>query len=239
VALYVGTSGWAYKEWKPGFYPEGLSQARFLAHYASALTACEINATFYRTQAPATFARWAAETPETFRFAVKAHRGITHGAALAPEPNWVVSFLRSLAPLGTRLGAVLFQLPPYRARDDAGLERLLGALPRTRAFALEFRHDSWRSPAVAERVAAAGGTICLADTEGAPPPALPPGPIAYVRLRAERYAPAERDGWLALLRREAAARDVFAFAKHASGSRSGSPPRCGEARLARHVSRDR
>jgi uncharacterized protein YecE (DUF72 family) len=222
MALFIGTSGWAYKEWKPAFYPEKLAQARFLEHYARELSACEINATFYRLQSGPTFEKWAKETPEAFRFAVKAHRAITHGQTIAPEQDFLDVFLRSVATLGPRLGVVLFQLPPYRARDDEALERLMKALPSGRRYAFEFRHASWEKPEVAERIAAGGGTVCHAETEGTVPERLPPGPVAYVRLRAERYAPGTREAWRALLEREARSRDVYAFAKH-EGVPAGDP----------------
>lgn len=226
VALHVGTSGFAYKEWKPAFYPEGLPQARFLDHYGSVLTACEINATFYRLQSADTIAGWAARVPEGFRFAAKAHRGLTHGRAWPPGSDddgaFLGRFLGSVAAFGDRLGAVLIQFPPYRRRDDAGLDGLLAALPPGTPFALEFRHDSWDDPAVAEAVAEGGGTICLSDTDGTVPERLPPGPRAYVRLRSENYTPEAREGWRELLTREAETRDVFAFAKH-EGVPAGDP----------------
>ncbi|CAN0490284.1 unnamed protein product, partial [Phaeothamnion confervicola] len=81
-SLHVGTSGWAYREWKPAFYPEGLAQDRFLGHYGSVLSACEINATFYRLQSESSVERWAGAVPPDFRFAVKAHRRLTHTASL-------------------------------------------------------------------------------------------------------------------------------------------------------------
>lgn len=222
MSLYVGTSGWAYKEWKPGFYPEGLPQARFLEHYARTLTACEINATFYRLQSDATFAKWAAGTPETFRFAVKAHRRITHARTITVEQEFLDAFFRSLVPLGARLGAVLLQFPPYLKRDDDGLSRLIEALPPGRRAAFEFRHASWEDDGVEERIARSGGTVCVGETEGAVPERLPAGPIAYVRLRAERYSAEARDGWRRLLDREAEARDVLVFAKH-EGIPAGDP----------------
>ncbi|MGI9540334.1 MAG: DUF72 domain-containing protein, partial [Miltoncostaeaceae bacterium] len=111
-------------------------------------------------------------------------------------------------------GAVLFQFPPTRERDDAVLTALLGSLPRGLPFAMEFRHASWDESGVAERIAEAGGTVCIGETEGRVPDALPPGPLAYVRLRADRYSPEAREGWRDLLEREGAERPVFAFAKH-------------------------
>jgi uncharacterized protein YecE (DUF72 family) len=225
MAPFVGTSGWAYKEWKGGFYPPDLPLTRFLQHYSQALGACEINATFYRLQSPQTFARWVGATREDFRFAVKAHRRLTHGKFVAPDParrSFQETFFESLATLGGRLACVLLQFPPYRERDDDGFEQLLGSLPGGLRFAFEFRHESWQSPEVSERIAAAGGTVCFADTSGPPPAALPPGPIAYVRLRSPRYSEAERSAWLVLLRHEAKRRDVYAFAKH-EGVPAGDP----------------
>ncbi|MEW6581425.1 MAG: DUF72 domain-containing protein [Actinomycetota bacterium] len=226
MALHVGTSGFAYKEWKPDFYPADLPQARFLDHYGRVLTACEINATFYRLQGADTIAGWASRVPAGFRFAAKAHRGLTHGRAWPPGSDdggaFLHRFLDTLAGFGDRLGAVLIQFPPYRRRDDDGLRDLMATLPPGTPFALEFRHESWEDPAVAEAVAAGGGTVCLSDTTGDVPEALPPGPRAYVRLRAERYTPEARDGWRDLLAREAITRDVFAFAKH-EGVPAGDP----------------
>lgn len=223
MSLHVGTSGWAYREWKPAFYPAEVPQAAFLAHYAGRLGACEINATFYRLQSTTTVARWAAETPPGFRFAAKAHRGLTHTRALATAHSALLErFLASLTPFGERLGAVLVQLPPTRTRDDGALAALIDGLPPGLPFALETRHESWDAPAVAERVAAAGGTLCLAETAGRVPERLPDGPLAYVRLRAERYDDAAREGWRELLRREAEARPVYAFAKH-EGVPAGDP----------------
>ncbi len=228
MARYIGTSGWAYREWKPAFYPEDLPQDRFLEHYARRLSACEINATFYRLQPATSMRKWAAATPAAFRFAVKAHRRITHGGKIAAEADFLGAFLRSVAPLEEKLGAVLFQFPPQKRRADAELDRLLAELGRAAdaarrpAWAFEFRHASWAGPAVAERIERAGGAVCFAETEGCVPERLPAGAIAYVRLRAERYEPAARDGWRALLQREAAARDVYAFAKH-EGVPAGDP----------------
>lgn len=225
VSLHIGTSGWAYKEWKPAFYPPAIPQGRFLEHYASVLSACEINATHYRLQAPEVVERWAGATPAAFRFAVKAHRRLTHARQMAWDADgraFLERFTRSVAPLGERLGAVLLQYPPSRRRDDDGLQAVLDALPGGMPFALEFRHESWQDAGLRDTIAARGGTICISETEGAVLDGLPPGPFAYVRLRADRYSLEARSGWLELLRREAAERPVFAFAKH-EGIPAGDP----------------
>jgi uncharacterized protein YecE (DUF72 family) len=225
VTLYIGTSGWAYKEWKPGFYPADLPQSRFLEHYGSVLSACEINATFYRRQEESTFDRWASSTPAPFRFATKAHRGLTHGRGTIYNPEkvqFLQEFLQSVGRLGPKLGAVLFQFPPTRPRDDQQLEGLLNALEGRMPFALEFRHDSWDATDVRERVAFGGGTVCIGHTEGPVPESLPPGRLAYVRLRDQHYEDERRDRWLELFTREAENRDVFAFTKH-EGIPAGDP----------------
>jgi uncharacterized protein YecE (DUF72 family) len=216
VGVYVGTSGWAYPEWRGAFYPPGLAQRSFLEHYAGELTACEVNATFYRIQSQETVARWAQAVPEGFRFTVKAHRRLSYRKRLPPsavERAFVSEFLDSLEPLGERLGCLLIQFPPFVERDDAGLEELLGLLPADLRFACEFQHPSWAVDEVTARLAERGGTVCLREERGEVP-RLPPGPLAYVRLKGERYGDEERDALSKLLASESRARDVYVFARH-------------------------
>lgn len=222
MSLHLGTSGWAYPEWKPDFYPAGVPRDRFLEHYASVLGACEINATHYRLQSESAVARWAASVPEGFRFVAKAHRRLTHASDLGGAPEFMADFLESLRPLGARLGAILLQLPPSRTRDDAALAALMAQVPPNLPFAVEFRHESWDHEDITTAVVDAGGTVCVADTTGTPLDALPPGRIAYVRLRAEEYTEDARRRWFELLVREARTRPVFAFAKH-EGVPAGNP----------------
>lgn len=184
-----------------------------------------MNATFYRLQSEAAVLRWRRSVPESFRFAVKAHRAVTHRKKLDPSADagdLLARFLASLAPLGERLGCMLLQFPPFVERDDGALGSLLGALPAGLPFACEFHHPSWEEPSVWESVAGKGGTICLLETQGAVPDGLPPGPIAYVRMKGARYDEPARTAWLDLLRREAEGRDVYAFAKH-EGVPAGDP----------------
>lgn len=216
MTLFVGTSGWAYSAWKPDFYPEKLPQRRFLAHYGTQLGAVEINATFYRSQSPETLTRWANDTPNDFSFAVKAHRALTYFKKFAPmgdKADFYTDFLKSLSPLGHKLGVVFMQFPEHRDRDDDQLEALLDFLPDEHRYSFEFVNESWHADDV-KRALARRGTLVYVDRAGDPPPELPPGPLAYVRLRLERYDDAQRTGWTELLRREAARRDVYAFIKH-------------------------
>ena len=198
MALHVGTSGWAYAEWRGVFYPERLPQSRFLSFYGETLGACEVNATFYRVQSAAALERWAAAVPPSFRFAVKAHRRLTYRRQLAPDPGaeaFSEEFAASLAALGEKLACVLIQVPEFIERDDAGLGQVLDLLPAELPFACEFLHPSWESPEVAASVAERGGTVCLREEEGTALDALAPGPLAYVRLKGMHYDDQAREAY--------------------------------------------
>ncbi|HEY7874288.1 MAG TPA: DUF72 domain-containing protein [Actinomycetota bacterium] len=226
MSLHVGTSGWAYKEWKPDFYPDGLPQTRWLDHYTHELTACEINSSFYRVPKEDAVRKWAAVGPDDFRFTAKAYRGITYVKSLVPDAHrreLLKVIDDALGPLGHRLGAVLYQLPAFRKRDDDGLDALLDAIPRRVPFAVEFRDDSWDDDSICARVATAGGTVCVSETAGECPGDLPPGPIGYVRLRSAEYSDDARTAWLELLTSEAKTRPVYAFSKHETGLPTASP----------------
>jgi uncharacterized protein YecE (DUF72 family) len=217
VALHVGTSGWAYTEWRGIFYPPRLPQSGFLAFYGGQLGACEVNATFYRAQAPPVLDRWATAVPPSFRFTVKAHRRVTYRKQLAPDAataEFVRDFAVSVAPLGDKLGCLLVQVPEFAERDDAGLTALLDLLPAQLRFACEFLNPSWWSPDVAAALAERGGTVCVREESGAALASLPPGRVAYVRLKGEHYDDEARQSLRELFEREAAERDVYVFARH-------------------------
>ena len=219
MTLYVGTSGWAYKGWKPDFYPADLPQKRFLEHYGTQLTACEINATFYRRQSDETFARWKSSVPEDFRFAVKAHRGLSYALDLSLHEGrraLIKEFSESVGLLGEKLGVVMAQFPHKDPQPDA-LYTLIDALPATVPYAMDFKKDPWDTPELRAELAARNATLCWSDWTGEAPAELPPGPVAYVRLRLASYTDAQRAAWLRLLQTEAAGRDVYAFVKHESG----------------------
>ncbi len=211
MALYVGTSGWAYKEWKPGFYPADLPQSRFLEHYATKLTACEINATYHRRQEETTLKKWADAVPDDFRFAVKGHRAIT---PRSDDFTVLREFAKSMQTLSPHLATMFFQFPLKRDGNEEGFDRFLSAIDWKVPPVFDLKHESWHTDEVTQQIAEAGGTICLSDRQGDPPDELHPGPIAYVRLRGEHYDEQQRAAWKDLLKREAAERDVYVFAKH-------------------------
>src|ERR1700689_621294 len=123
--IYAGTSGWGYSSWRPGFYPAKLGPGRFLQHYAGRLNSVEVNYTFGRRVSQELLQRWAAPVPEQFRFAVKAHRRITHSKRLRDARAATAEFLDSLEPLrlAGKLGPVLFYVP---GNFTVGLGGVLG-----------------------------------------------------------------------------------------------------------------
>ncbi len=146
---YVGASGFSYASWRPDFYPAAAKPEEFLRLYSERLPTVELNASFYRMTAPEQYARWAAETPPGFRFAVTMSRSVTARGTVQRADE----FLAGVAALGDRLGPVRVKVP--QKRDDAFLDSLLGAFESLR-LVLDFRHDSWDDPEVQARLDAAG-----------------------------------------------------------------------------------
>src|SRR5690349_6647376 len=110
--LYVGTSGYSYKEWKGSFYPEDMSADQMLKFYGERFRAVEINNTFFRMPKPAVLEAWASEVPADFRFVLKASRVITHMKRLKDVGEPVSYLFKVAEALNERLGPVLFQTPP-------------------------------------------------------------------------------------------------------------------------------
>ena len=142
--FYLGCAVWAYKDWIGDLFPAGSKAADLLALYSRRLTTVEGNTTFYATPTPEVVRRWAAETPESFRFCFKLPREISHEGPLAAQVDTTLAFVERLAPLGGRLGPFFLQLPPaYRADKIDDLARWIAAWPRDRRLAIEVRHEDW------------------------------------------------------------------------------------------------
>ena len=133
MKTWIGTSGFQYAEWKGSFYPEDLSTAKMLPYFAERLSTTEINYTFHRIPSPKTIDNWLAQTPENFRFALKAPQKITHFAKLRDCQDTIAYFYRVVSALGDRLGPVLFQLPPNFKKNADVLSAFLRELPAMRA----------------------------------------------------------------------------------------------------------
>jgi uncharacterized protein YecE (DUF72 family) len=142
--IRVGISGWRYAPWRGTFYPQGLAQARELAYAAERLNSIEINGSFYSLQRPASYQRWAAQTPDDFVFSVKGGRFITHMKKLRDVETPLANFFASgVLALGPKLGPILWQLPPNLGFDPERLQAFLDLLPRTtrEAAARAEQHD--------------------------------------------------------------------------------------------------
>lgn len=215
--MFVGTSGYAYKEWKGSFYPPKLAEKKMLEFYAARFTTVEVNYTFYRLPTAATLEAWIPQTPDGFRFALKATQKITHILRLRNTAELVRAFVTGAQPLlaAGRLGPVLFQLPPNFKADTALLSDFLASLPRAVQAAVEFRHASWFSDTTLECLRAHGAALCIAETEEGCAPLEITAAFAYFRLRKVLYTPEELavwrnrfEGW------RAAGRDLFVYFKH-------------------------
>lgn len=215
--LYAGTSGFAYRQWKPEFYPAKLKNAEMLRYYARRLPSVEINNTFYRMPTEALLAAWREQTPAGFTFSLKAPRRITHAARLRGVEEPLAAFLRAAHALGPRLGCILFQCPPTLRYEAALLDGFLEVLPREgMRFAMEFRHPSWHDPAVLGRLTDHRVAWCSVDAAGEEPDLeQTASDFVYLRLRRTAYD----DGALGRWRRRVRAvlargADVYAYFKH-------------------------
>jgi len=196
--LLAGASGYSFKEWKGIFYPEKIKPEDMLAWYAARLPTVEINNTFYQMPKVPMLQHWADVTPESFRFAIKASRRITHVARINAEAatDSVGYLYKSLAALGEKRGPVLFQLPPFLKKDVARLSEFLYLLPEGHRAAFEFRHDSWFDDEVYAALKAASASLCLSEREdNAPPPLVETASWGYVRLRLETYSDVDLERW--------------------------------------------
>lgn len=211
--IRAGTSGFSYKEWKGAFYPEDLSAAKMLEYYASRLPAVEINHTFYRMPKSEVLDGWAEKTGADFRFVLKASRRITHFKRLGGVEEELEYFLRTAATLGSRLGAVLFQLPPNMKKDVERLRGFLDLLAAPTRAAFEFRHASWFEDDVVELLRDRGAALCTADTDEEAGEIVRTGPMGYLRLRRADYSDDELGRWIE--RVEAAGwGEAYVFFKH-------------------------
>jgi uncharacterized protein YecE (DUF72 family) len=215
MRTWVGTSGYNYPEWKGSFYPEKMPAAKMLAYYAAAFSTVEINYTFYRTPNEKILAGWSRETPEGFKLTLKAPKRITHIARLKDCADLLQYFLKTAATLGPKLGAILFQLPPYFRKDLGVLDAFLALLPAGCCAAFEFRHASWMDAQVFARLQARNIALCIADSEKFSTPLEITASYGYFRLRDEGYTADDLKRWAGVIGTSAATcSDVFVYFKH-------------------------
>ncbi|ARS28805.1 DUF72 domain-containing protein [Sphingomonas sp. KC8] len=240
--IRVGIGGWTYESWRGLFYPDGLAKTKELAYAAARLTAIEINSTYYSTQKPESWRKWADATPDGFMFSVKASRFCTNRRVLADAGDSIAKFMgQGLDQLGDKLGPILWQFMATKAFDKGDFAAFLGLLPaklgdRPLRHAVEVRHPSFVDPAFVDLARDHGVAIVFADH--AEYPAIPDhtADFTYARLQQSRedeptgYSPAELDQWAALAGNWVAAGDAFIF--FISGGKARNPA-AAEALIAR------
>ena len=215
MAVWVGTSGYNYPEWRGSFYPPKLPASGMLPYYAGQFDTVEINYTFYRMPSEKILAGWSRETPEHFRLTLKAPKRITHVARLRDCEEPLAYFLRVAGTLGPKLGVILFQLPPFFRKDVAVLEAFLDMLPSGLAATFEFRHASWLDAEVYQRLRSRNIALCVADSEKLSVPVEITADYAYFRLRDEGYTPEDIARWAQVIgERCRACRDTYVYFKH-------------------------
>ena len=187
--IHVGIGGWTFAPWRGVFYPDGLSHAKELSYAASHLTSIEINGTFYRTQTPATFRKWAAEVPDGFIFSVKGPRFVTHRRELKDAGESVERFLNSgVLELGNHLGPLLWQFPPFKKFDEADFGTFLELLPRDfhghrLRHVVEVRHASFCAPDFIRLLRKFETPVVFSEHETYPAIADITGDFLYLRLQ--------------------------------------------------------
>jgi uncharacterized protein YecE (DUF72 family) len=187
--IRVGIGGWVFKPWRGTFYPKGLPQARELEYASRALTTIEINGTFYGSQRPESFRRWAAETPDDFVFSLKGPRFATHRAALAEAGPSIERFFASgLLELKSKLGPVLWQFPPFKAFEAEDFAAFLSLLPqrldgRSIRHAVEVRHQSFCVPEFVALMRKHAVTIAGIESDKHPLIADVSSDFVYLRLQ--------------------------------------------------------
>lgn len=200
MAIRIGTSGFIYEHWRHRFYPPS-ARGSELELYARSFDTVELNVTFYRMPAGATFRSWAGRVPDDFLFAVKASRFLTHIRRLS-EPRASVDLMVERArELGAHLGPILVQLPPDLVADLPALEATLDAFPPDLRVAVEFRHPTWFTDRVRDLMAERNVALCWADRRGRIAPLWRTADWAYLRFHEGHgsprscYKPAELEAW--------------------------------------------
>jgi len=212
--LYVGTSGYSYKEWKGPFYPEDLPDKQMLRYYGERFRSVEINNTFYRMPKASVLEAWAAEVPTDFKFVLKASQRITHMQRLKDAGDSVSFLLKVAAALNAHLGPLLFQLPPYLHKDAPRLREFLALLSKHPRAAFEFRHQSWFDAEVFSLLRQHQAALCIAEAENELEiPFESTADWGYLRLRRPDYGDAELKTWVERVQQKNW-REAFVFFKH-------------------------
>jgi uncharacterized protein YecE (DUF72 family) len=238
-SIYIGIGGWTFEPWRGVFYPKGLPHAKELAYAAERLTSIEINGTFYRTQTPATFRKWASEVPAGFKFSLKGPRFATNRRVLKEAGDSIKRFLNSgVTELGERLGPLLWQFAPTKKFDAADFGGFLELLPEkfngcALRHVIEVRHDSFRGREFIAMLRRFAVPVVFTDHAKYPNMADLTGDFVYARLQRGKdtvstaYRPRDIKAWAGRLRTWAGGRapDDLPSIETAAARRSKTAPR--------------
>jgi uncharacterized protein YecE (DUF72 family) len=214
MKIYIGTSGYGYKEWKGRFYPENISPKEMLRFYSERLNTVEINNTFYHMPVKGVLSSWAEQVPDDFLLAFKAPQIITHLKRLRNVGEETGYLFRTLSVLDRKLGPVLFQFPASFRADLQALEGFFDLIPPDMSCAFEFRSKSWLDSGTLNLLHKRGYSLCIADTDENPTnEIMGTAPWGYLRLRRSDYMEADLSQWMERILSQKWKR-VFVFFKH-------------------------
>ncbi len=197
MKMYIGTSGYGYKEWKGKFFPEKISPREMLGFYSERFNSVEINNTFYHMPTEHVLAAWADQVPDNFVFAFKAPQTITHLKRLKNVEEESAYLFRTLSILEQKLGPVLFQLPGSFRADLHALKDFLDLIPGDVPCAFEFRSPTWLGNGIPGLLRERGCSLCISDTDENPAKEIiETAPWGYLRLRRSGYTDADLSQWL-------------------------------------------
>jgi uncharacterized protein YecE (DUF72 family) len=219
--IHVGTSGYAYKQWKGKFYPQKISPQEMLHFYSGRLDTVEINNTFYHLPRESVLISWAEQVPGDFVFALKAPQVITHLKRLRNVSGETEYLFRTLSALDRKLGPVLFQFPKSFRADRPALQDFLALIPADTACAFEFRSPSWADEEIPDLLHERGCTLCIADSDENPAKEIiGTAPWGYLRLRRSGYTDADLSRWLERILAQKWER-AFVYFKHEEDNAQG------------------
>jgi uncharacterized protein YecE (DUF72 family) len=187
--IRTGIGGWVFDAWNESFYPPKLPKTKHLRHAGSQLRAIEVNGTYYGSQKPATFAKWAADVPDGFVFSLKASRYCTNRKVLAESEPSITKFLtQGITELGDRLGPILWQFMPTKKFEPDDFAAFLALLPGEQdgialRHVVEARHESFCTPEFVELLAKHNVAAVCADHETYPMIADVTSDFVYARLQ--------------------------------------------------------
>jgi uncharacterized protein YecE (DUF72 family) len=226
--LYIGTSGYTYKDWRGIFYPKDVPQKAWLSYYAERYNTVEINATFYRSFPQSVFDRWYTSTPAAFRFTLKGPKLITHEKKLHDIEGELQQFVQSAAGLKDKLAVMLWQFPPGARAEKLcePLKAFLPLLPKNTQQVFEFRHTSWFTDETYDLLNQYHAGFVINDSNRWPAREVVTGGCMYVRfhgpatLYASLYSIEALGAWVSKIRPRLLQNDVYAYFNNDYGGRA-------------------